>query len=285
MSRRDPLDFAAIGRRLAEERGPTYWRSLEELAEDPSFVAFCEAEFPSVAPQLDRRRFLQLMGASLAFGGLAACGKAPETAVPYVEQPELIVPGETRLYATAVDFAGYLQPVLAAPRPAARPSWRVIPTIRPAEVRPARSPRRRSSSCTTRTARRRPATRAVMRPGRPFSARPPAGVNVGMPAPVRACTCCLAPAARRPWRVSWSAGSRAGHRHGCIASSPTRGAVTPPPSRPSAGRWSATCTWKRLNCCCVSRTTCSAAARSRCCTPAAGASAVARPPKAAARPC
>jgi len=35
-------------------------------------VAFCEAEFPSVAPQLDRRRFLQLMGASLAFGGLAA---------------------------------------------------------------------------------------------------------------------------------------------------------------------------------------------------------------------
>jgi len=112
MSRRDPLDFAAIGRRLAAERGPTYWRSLEELAEDPSFVAFCEAEFPSVAPQLDRRRFLQLMGASLAFGGLAACGKAPETAVPYVEQPELIVPGETRLYATAVDFAGYLQPVL-----------------------------------------------------------------------------------------------------------------------------------------------------------------------------
>mgnify|MGYP003347483496 CR=1 FL=1 len=44
---------------------------LEELAEDPSFVAFCEAEFPSVAPQLDRRRFLQLMGASLAFSSRA----------------------------------------------------------------------------------------------------------------------------------------------------------------------------------------------------------------------
>jgi len=106
------LDYAAIRRHFEDKRGPQYWHSLEELTEDPTFQAFVEAEFPGVAEPMDRRRFLQLMGASLALGGLAACGPTPGTAVPYVSRPEIIVPGKAQWYATAVQFAGYAQPVL-----------------------------------------------------------------------------------------------------------------------------------------------------------------------------
>ena len=108
---RAPLDWEAIRERLEGERGPRYWRSLEQLADEPAFAEFVEAEFPSIAPQMDRRRFLQVMGASMAMAGLAGCGK-PEQGVPYVVQPEKIIPGEAQWYATTVTFAGYAQPVL-----------------------------------------------------------------------------------------------------------------------------------------------------------------------------
>ena len=108
---RTPLDWTAIRARLENERGPRYWRSLEQLADEPAFAEFVETEFPSVAPQMDRRRFLQVMGASLAMAGLAGCGK-PEKGVPYVRQPEKLIPGEAQWYASSVAFAGYAQPVL-----------------------------------------------------------------------------------------------------------------------------------------------------------------------------
>lgn len=109
---RMPVDFAALRRELEGRQGRRYWRGLDELAQRPEVQAFLEAEFPGAAPQLDRRRFLQLMGASLAMAGLAACGETPEQAVPYVEQPENLIPGRPLWYASAVPFAGYAQPVL-----------------------------------------------------------------------------------------------------------------------------------------------------------------------------
>lgn len=109
---RTPLDYPAIRRRLEGQHGPLYWRSLEQLADEPAFAEFVEAEFPGIAPVMDRRRFLQLMGASMAMAGLAGCEQAPEHGVPYVVQPEKVIPGKTRWYATAVPFAGYAQPVL-----------------------------------------------------------------------------------------------------------------------------------------------------------------------------
>ena len=107
-----PLNYAAIRRRLADKAGPEYWRSLEQLADEPQFGEFVDAEFPGLAPQIDRRRFLQLMGASLALAGLAGCGGDPEQGVTYVVQPEKIIPGEAQWYATAIAFAGDAQPVL-----------------------------------------------------------------------------------------------------------------------------------------------------------------------------
>jgi molybdopterin-containing oxidoreductase family iron-sulfur binding subunit len=101
--------------------GPSrnYWRTLEELAETPEFAAAVESEVPrfrDVLGAFDRRRFLQLMAASMALGGLSACGPEPNPRqlLPYVEQPPGIVPGRSRYYATATTCNGYATGVLVA---------------------------------------------------------------------------------------------------------------------------------------------------------------------------
>jgi molybdopterin-containing oxidoreductase family iron-sulfur binding subunit len=98
---------------------PPLWRTLDELAGSAAFQEAVENEFPRQAVPLglgvDRRRFLQLMGGSLALGGAAACTKQPlEKIVPYVKQPEEIVPGVPLQFATAVPAGGgYALGVLA----------------------------------------------------------------------------------------------------------------------------------------------------------------------------
>jgi MoCo/4Fe-4S cofactor protein with predicted Tat translocation signal len=97
----------------------TYWRSLEELAETPEFAATVERAVPrfrDVVNAFDRRRFLQLMAASMALGGLSACGPEanPRQLLPYVEQPENIVPGRNRYYTSAFTQNGYATGVLVA---------------------------------------------------------------------------------------------------------------------------------------------------------------------------
>jgi molybdopterin-containing oxidoreductase family iron-sulfur binding subunit len=90
----------------------TYWRTLEDLADSAEFAAAVEREVPRLQHMLgalDRRRFLQLMAASLALGGLSACGPEPEPRqlLPYVKQPPGLIPGRGRDYATATSDAGY----------------------------------------------------------------------------------------------------------------------------------------------------------------------------------
>jgi molybdopterin-containing oxidoreductase family iron-sulfur binding subunit len=89
----------------------TYWRSLEELACTEEFRAFVEDEFPNRTPDWNspasRRTFLTLMGASVALAGASGCTVQPkEVIVPYVRQPEEVVPGNPLFYATAVSTAG-----------------------------------------------------------------------------------------------------------------------------------------------------------------------------------
>ncbi|MBI1879985.1 MAG: TAT-variant-translocated molybdopterin oxidoreductase, partial [Chloroflexi bacterium] len=112
-----PLDLAAIRTQLAQARGPHYWRSLEELANTDEFQEFLFREFPRQASEwsnsVSRRRFLKLMGASLALAGLTACSsQPPETIVPYVQAPEETVPGKPLFYATAMPLGGYAAGVL-----------------------------------------------------------------------------------------------------------------------------------------------------------------------------
>jgi MoCo/4Fe-4S cofactor protein with predicted Tat translocation signal len=106
-----PLDLATVRAKLAGKTGRQYWRSMEELSDDPRFEEMLHREFPRHASELpagvDRRRFLQLMGASLALAGLTGCGSGEnEKIVPYVRQPENTIPGVPQFYATTMPLAG-----------------------------------------------------------------------------------------------------------------------------------------------------------------------------------
>ncbi|HXG09060.1 MAG TPA: TAT-variant-translocated molybdopterin oxidoreductase, partial [Gemmataceae bacterium] len=106
-----PLDWDTIRRRLMAG-GPQFWRGLEELAETDAFREMMHREFPEQAATwtdpISRRRFLMLMGASLALAGLAGCGAQPPVGkiVPYVRQPEALVPGKPLYFATAMTLGG-----------------------------------------------------------------------------------------------------------------------------------------------------------------------------------
>ncbi len=111
------VTFEALRNKLAGVDGKTYWRSLEELAETPDFHDYVGREFPEQASEFTdpsgRRQFLKLMGASIALAGVSACTRQPdEKIVPYVRQPEEIVPGRPLFYATAMPNGGYAMPVL-----------------------------------------------------------------------------------------------------------------------------------------------------------------------------
>ncbi|NHM05860.1 TAT-variant-translocated molybdopterin oxidoreductase [Flavobacterium sp. CYK-4] len=104
-----------------------YWKSVEELNENSSIVEalrnneFVEEiptnEFLSDAETLStssttRRDFLKYVGFSTAAATLAACEGPVHKSIPYVLQPEQIIPGVADYYATSVfdgfDFAQLL---------------------------------------------------------------------------------------------------------------------------------------------------------------------------------
>jgi molybdopterin-containing oxidoreductase family iron-sulfur binding subunit len=110
--KRPPIDPDLLRDRLAAAQGKRYWRSLEELAADPAVAAMLQREFPDRAGEwhdpISRRRFLALMGASLALAGLNGCTRPPTgTILPYVRQPESIVPGKPLFYATTMPLCGF----------------------------------------------------------------------------------------------------------------------------------------------------------------------------------
>ncbi len=111
------MDRAAVQYRLEQTKGPEYWRSLEELAGSPEFREMLHREFPKGASEwldsVSRRGFLRLMGASLAMAGMTGCTKLPlQEIVPYVRQPEEVIPGIPMYYATAFTLSGYANPLL-----------------------------------------------------------------------------------------------------------------------------------------------------------------------------
>ncbi|HEY6560848.1 MAG TPA: TAT-variant-translocated molybdopterin oxidoreductase [Polyangiaceae bacterium] len=91
---------------------PVYWKSVAELEQTPEFREFVEREFaepleaePPNSP--GRRRFMELMGASLAFAGVTGCRWKEDKLMPHSRRPEGYVPGEARHYATAMDLGGF----------------------------------------------------------------------------------------------------------------------------------------------------------------------------------
>ncbi len=106
------LNLEAVREKLAGKTGKEFWRSLEEVAETQEFQAWVEDEFPHRASisEVDRRSFLKYMGASLALAGLSGCRGMflpQKKIVPYVNQPEELVPGKPLFYATVMSLGGY----------------------------------------------------------------------------------------------------------------------------------------------------------------------------------
>ncbi len=116
-TKRKQLDLATVREQLEDTTGPEYWRSLEELAGTEEFQEMMHREFPKGASEwldeFSRRGFLKTMGASLALAGLTGCTRLPTTEiVPYVKQPENLIPGRPKFYATAFTLGGYASPIL-----------------------------------------------------------------------------------------------------------------------------------------------------------------------------
>jgi len=120
---RKKLDLPALRALLnGKTNGREYWRNLEELAGTPEFEELVEREFPRQAVGWSddessvegRRNFLKIMGASLALAGLTACTRQPtEHIMPYIRQPEELVPGRPLFYATSTTLNGVATGVLA----------------------------------------------------------------------------------------------------------------------------------------------------------------------------
>ncbi|MCK8522456.1 TAT-variant-translocated molybdopterin oxidoreductase [Aquimarina sp. D1M17] len=104
-----------------------YWKSVEELNENSSIVETLQQnEFVQEIPtdeflgdksslessSTSRRDFLKYVGFSTAAATLAACEGPVKKSIPYVVQPDRIVPGVANYYATTIadgyDFASVL---------------------------------------------------------------------------------------------------------------------------------------------------------------------------------
>ncbi len=104
-----------------------YWKSVEELNENSSIVkSLQQNEFVEAIPvdeflgdketlensSTTRRDFLKYVGFSTAAASLVACEGPIRKSIPYVVQPDEIVPGEANYYASSIadgfDFANIL---------------------------------------------------------------------------------------------------------------------------------------------------------------------------------
>lgn len=120
MSSKDSkTNFASLREQILGKSGKDYWRSVEEYSDSPAFSDNLKYEHPAQADtwddsSLSRRNFVKVMGASLALAGLSGCVIQPsEKIVPYVIQPEEIIPGKPLFYATSMTLGGVATGLLA----------------------------------------------------------------------------------------------------------------------------------------------------------------------------
>ncbi len=89
-----------------EKKENKYWRSLGQLNDSPEYRKQLLKEYRTENSddpnRFSRRNFLSIMGASIALAGLAGCRRPVEKIVPYVMQPEEVIPGVPEYYATTM---------------------------------------------------------------------------------------------------------------------------------------------------------------------------------------
>ncbi len=168
--KKDKLNLESANALIAETRGPEYWRSLEELAGSEEFQEMMHREFPKGARSgwmsVSRRGFLKLMGASMALAGMRPAPSSRwKPIVPYVRQPEDVIPGQAAVLSPArIDVRRIRSPVLVESHSAVPPRLREIRSIRRPSAAPTSSRRRRSSNVRSRPLPERDSCRRI-RPG------------------------------------------------------------------------------------------------------------------------
>ncbi len=97
----------------------SHWRSIEDKEGRSEFSAELDYEYTPTAEEIDalgvdRRKFLGMMGASMALAGLTAtgCRKPVETILPYNKRPEDLIPGKPMFFATSMNVGLAVQGLL-----------------------------------------------------------------------------------------------------------------------------------------------------------------------------
>ena len=95
---------------IGNQTGKKFWRSLNELSATPKFRQWLGQEFSEgVTDLLDsgsRRRFMQLMAASMGLAGLTACRRPVEKILPFSKGVEGLVHGAPQHYASVMSLGG-----------------------------------------------------------------------------------------------------------------------------------------------------------------------------------
>ena len=83
----------------------TYWKGIEQLKNDPSFVKNAHNEFPEFLPikgssNNSRRDFLKMMGFGIAAVSTVACEAPVKYAIPHVDKPVDLDPSLANYYAS-----------------------------------------------------------------------------------------------------------------------------------------------------------------------------------------
>lgn len=91
---------------------PTYWRSVEQKVGHEALAKDVDVEFPNGLPpeNINRRDALKIGAAAMSLGALSGCDvvqnlqlrRPEETILPFVKQPEQVVPGLRMYYSSAV---------------------------------------------------------------------------------------------------------------------------------------------------------------------------------------
>ena len=138
-----PVDSEAAPRPSSSSPAGSFWRAWRSYLDTPEFQEMLHREFPDQASEwtdpVTRRRFLTLMGASLALAGLNGCSTQPAPARR-----------SCPTFGSRNDGAGHSR--CTSPRPCRWPAWppacssratkagrprsRAIPLIRPASAPP-----------------------------------------------------------------------------------------------------------------------------------------------------
>ncbi|OGQ61917.1 MAG: hypothetical protein A3G92_02295 [Deltaproteobacteria bacterium RIFCSPLOWO2_12_FULL_38_8] len=89
---------------MMKDQDKIYWKSFEELTQDPRYLELAQREFMEEDDgsdffTLSRRKFLKLLGASVALA-TTACRRPVHKIFPYVRQPETLKPGVAQYYAS-----------------------------------------------------------------------------------------------------------------------------------------------------------------------------------------